>query len=264
MFHHLFVFFSSLARSKYLFRFLLSFIFTLWFTRTAKSTIRQVLFFSHWLSLWKQHFDNLLGKHPKVTHEPMRKIISNQLNIKLGHFTLGELDSVLRKIKDRKEAGLHEILPDVWMTREFDDILLQHCNAVYNQNIIVRWTKECIITFPKKGDFGIANNYWGITLTSIAAKIYYALLRNRIEPKIEKILRKKNGFRRNRSTTSQILTIRRILEGVRKKILEAIISFVDFSKTFDSIQRGKMEEIQLNYGLPKETIAAVMMQYKNT
>ena len=40
-------------------------------------------------------------------------------------------------------------------------------------------------------------------------------LQNRIEPKIDNILRKnQNGFRRNRSTISQILTIRRILEGV--------------------------------------------------
>ena len=39
-----------------------------------------------------------------------------------------------------------------------------------------------------------------------------------IEPKIDNNLRKnQNGFRRNRSTTTQILTIRRILEGVRAK-----------------------------------------------
>ena len=69
-----------------------------------------------------------------------------------------------------------------------------------------------------KGDLGLAKNYRGITLTSIAAKIYNALQRNRIEPKIDNILRKnQNGIRRNRSTTSQILTIRRILEGVRTK-----------------------------------------------
>ena len=75
--------------------------------------------------------------------------------------------------------------------------------------------KGCILPFPKKGDLGLAKNYRGITLTSIAAEIYNALLRNRIEPKIDIILRKnQNGFRRNRSTTSQILTIRRILEGV--------------------------------------------------
>ena len=102
--------------------------------------------------------------------------------------------------------------------------------------------KGCTLLFPKKGDLGLAKNYRRITLPSIAAKIYNAQLRNRIEPKIENILRKKqNGFQRNRSTTSQILTIRRIFEGVRAKILQAILLFVDFTKTFDSIHREKME-----------------------
>ena len=69
---------------------------------------------------------------------------------------------------------------------------------------------------PKKGDLRLAKNYRGITLTSIAARIYNALLHNRTEHKIEKIFRKdQNDFRKNRSTTSQILTIRRILEGIR-------------------------------------------------
>ena len=119
--------------------------------------------------------------------------------------------------------------------------------------------------FPKKGDHGLARNYRGITLTSIAAKIYNALLRNRIEPKIDNILRKnQNGFRRNRSTTSQILTIRRILEGVRAKNLQATLLFVHFTKAFDSIHRGKMEQILLAYGLPKETVAAIMILNRNT
>ena len=72
--------------------------------------------------------------------------------------------------------------------------------------------------FPKKGDFGLTKNYRCLTHTFLAVKIYNALLCNCIEPKIEKILRKnQNGSRRNRSTTSQILTIRRILESIRGK-----------------------------------------------
>ena len=54
------------------------------------------------ITLWKQHFENLLGNLPKVTHEPITRIISKQLDIKLGPFTLEELDSVLRKNKNRK------------------------------------------------------------------------------------------------------------------------------------------------------------------
>ena len=41
-----------------------------------------------------------------------------------------ELDSVLRKIKNRKAARLGEITPEEWKTREFDDILLRHCNTL--------------------------------------------------------------------------------------------------------------------------------------
>ena len=117
------------------------------------------------------------------------------MDVELGQF-MQELESVLRKIKDRKAAGLDEIPPEIWKTREFENILLWHCNAVYNQNTIDRCTKGCILPFPKEGDLGMAKNYRGITLTSIATKIYNALLCNCIEPKIEKILgRTKMAFR---------------------------------------------------------------------
>ena len=68
--------------------------------------------------------------------------------------------------------------------------------------------------------------------------LYYHL-----EPKREKIIWKNYyGFRRNRSTTSPILTIRPILEGVRAKNLDVTISFVDFFKAFDSIHRGRLNK----------------------
>ena len=61
------------------------------------------------IKLWKQHFENLLTNPLNVTQEPITRIISKQLDIKLGLFTKEELDSVLRKIKNRKAAGLDEI-----------------------------------------------------------------------------------------------------------------------------------------------------------
>ena len=62
---------------------------------------------------WKQHFENLLGNPPKVTHAPITRIISKPLGIKLGPFTQEELDSVLRKNKNWKATGLDEISPEV-------------------------------------------------------------------------------------------------------------------------------------------------------
>ena len=51
------------------------------------------------VKLWEQHFKKLLGNPPKITDEPITRIISKQLDIKLGPFNKEELDSVLKKLK---------------------------------------------------------------------------------------------------------------------------------------------------------------------
>ena len=43
-----------------------------------------------------------------------------------------------------------------------------------------------------------------------------------------------------------------------------MLLFVDFTKAFDFIHRGKMEQILLAYSLPKETLAAITILYRNT
>ena len=203
----------------------------------------------------------------KLRHLPKNKSqknISIQLDIKIGQFTHVEPNSVLGTIKI-KAARLEEIPLQVWKTRGIDDILLRYCNAVNNQNTTDRLTKRCILPFPEKIDFGIVKNYGDITLTSKGAKIYSALIHNRIEPKIEKILRKnENGFQRNWSMTSQILTIRKILEAVRANNLEATLLFVDFSKVFDSIHRGEDGANTFRLRTHAISIAAIMILYKNT
>ena len=54
------------------------------------------------------------------------------------------------------------------------------------------------------------------------------------------------------------------IRRVRAKNLQATLIFVDFTKAFDSIHRGKMEQILLAYCIPKETVAAITILYRNT
>ena len=46
------------------------------------------------------------------------------------------------------------------------------------------------------------------------------------------------------------------LKASGKKNLQVTLLFVDFTKAFDSIHRGKLEQILLAYALPEETGAA--------
>ena len=105
-------------------------------------------------------------------------------------------------------------------------------------------------------------NYWDITITAISINVYNAMLLNHIQPEIEKILRKiRSVFW---EINLQLLWFKQSVARVCAKKLEATLLFVNFSKAFDSIHRGKIEQILLVYGLPKETVRVIMMFYKNT
>ena len=54
------------------------------------------------------------------------------------------------------------------------------------------------------------------------------------------------------------------MDSLNSHKLQATLLFVDFTKSFDSIHRGKMGQILLAYGLPKETVAAITILYRNT
>ena len=147
----------------------------------------------------------------------------------------------------------------------FHQLLLKYCNLAFTELLCPSvWPKSHIIPFPKKGDLSLATNYRGISLLSIAAKIFNKLILNRLVPKIDPLLRKnQNGFRSGRSTLSQILTLRRIIEECQLCNPDVTFIFIDFSKAFDSIDRSVMFEILGLYGIPQPMLDAIRLLYTN-
>ena len=155
------------------------------------------------------------------------------------------------------------------MSRSFEDgvlndELLHVCNQTLNGKKPLNWSKRIIITFPKKGDLGIPKNYGGISLTCIAAKIYNMILLHHIQSPIENIFRdNQNDFRPGRSTVGHILTLRRLMEGIKAKNRTAVLTFIDFRQAFDPIQNKKMLKILRAYGIPRMIVNAVTVMYNN-
>ena len=147
-----------------------------------------------------------------------------------------------------------------------DNIILDFCNStLIDKRKPEQWSILNIVPVPKKGDLTNPNNYRGIALTSIVAKILNRMILNRIRPEVEKILRiNQNGFRPGRSTTSHILTLRRIIEGVKARNLTAVMTFVDFKKAFDTVHRGTMMAILRAYGIPSEIVDVIKLLYTGT
>ena len=217
------------------------------------------------ISAWKDHFATLLGAPPTSSTTPIHTIVHEELNINTDDFSLEELDSCIRSLKNNKAAGLDDIPAEVWKSRILDEDLLDYCNKTLNGDKPSIWSSSGIVPVPKKGDLSNPANYRGISLTPIAAKIYNKLILNRLQPHIDPLLRpNQNGFRKGRGTTSQILTIRRLIEGIKSKNLKSVLVFVDFKKAFDSIDRKKLMKILRAYGIPEKLVQAIAVMYTNT
>ena len=91
------------------------------------------------------------------------------------------------------------------------DVVHGFCAEVYSSlKPPNQWTTSVLVPLPKKGDLHFLTKYLGISLLSIAAKVY-----NRIRG-VDPILRNNQPrFRPGRSCTQQIHILRRILEGLQ-------------------------------------------------
>ena len=91
------------------------------------------------------------------------------------------------------------------------------------------------------------------------------MILNRIKSGIDHKLRiNQNGFRNNRSTAGHIFAVRRILEGVKKKNLPALFTFIDLRKAFDTVHRGKMFKILQAYRIPDILVTAIRNMHRDT
>ena len=73
------------------------------------------------------------------------------------------------------------------------------------------------------------------------------------------------GFRPKRSSRAeQIFTLRRIIEKSQEFQVPLAVSFIDFSKAFDSIHRPSLWGILLSYGIPERIVKAIGNIYDNS
>ena len=96
--------------------------------------------------------------------------------------------------------------------------------------------ESIIVPIHKKGVKTDCNNYRGISLLSTTYKTLSNILLSRLIPRAEEIIGDHQcGFRRNRSTTDHIFSIRQILEKKWKHNEAVHQLFIDFKKAYDSV-----------------------------
>ena len=179
----------------------------------------------------------------------------------------GNQEGHKKKLKIKKAAGLDDAIMAEALQGGGDtmaEALHSFCSELfYTLNPPEQWVTNAIIPLPKKDDL-TQINYRGISLMSMAAKVYNKILLNRIPCHIDSILRKNQaGFRKSRSCAKQIHIPRRIMEGFQNYQRPQCVTFIDFKKAFDSIDRKVMFTVLQRYGIPEKVVNATKVLYNN-
>lgn len=153
----------------------------------------------------KENFDNKTEFEKKpctVTDDNLDKEI-----------TIQEIKNALKSLKNNKSAGCDEI------NNEFLKVLPDNCleflkeffNQIYNeQQTPGNWSKILVTMIHKKGKKDVIENYRPIALINCLAKVFTAILKNRLEKWLEEkeiLIEEQSGFRKKRGCRDNIFVL---------------------------------------------------------
>ena len=149
------------------------------------------------------------------------------------------MEAVVKALKTGKSAGVDNIPAELVQAggEAMIDILTAICNKIWKTvEWPTTWTQSLVITFPKKGNLQLCQNYRTISLISHPSKVMLKIILNRLQPQAQEIIAEvQAGFRAGRSTTEQILNLRILCEKYLQHQQNLYQVFIDFKKAFDRV-----------------------------
>ena len=203
-------------------------------------------------SEWLSHYTSLLqgvtkGKIPDniAEHGPLDYEI-----------TLEELMKAKGILKPGKATGVDIVNNEMIMEAliMYPEAFRNIMNTLLKQGVgVTQWLTSLLVPIHKKGASDDPNNYRGIALISCLAKLFYAILNNRLMDfclQHQILSPTQLGFMAgNRTSDAHIILHNLINEYCHKKKSRIYGCFVDFSKAFDSIPRDRMFQKLLDIGV---------------
>ena len=217
-------------------------------------------------SEFKAHFETLLNQDNVNTESEGVSDLDNAPYIPIldDPFTPQELDEALKDMNMNKSycglcPGLFVRLPALWLM-----FFLTMFNTLFlSLNYLLHWGYSKLVVLFKSGDRMVCGNYRGISIMDTLSKIYDILLLNRLKLwfSVDKC---QAGAQRKRGCIEQILSLRLLIDLVIFKKKKLYVMFVDFSKAYDRVPRGKMISYLKELGCGKRMLYAIRNMYSNT
>jgi sorting nexin-29 len=174
-----------------------------------------------------------------------------------------ELEKAIGKLKVNKAPGEDDIIVELFKNAGQELKKRLHmliCNIWREEKMPDVWRVGLIVALFKKGDKMKCENYRRITLLNVAYKVLASIILERLKQYSEEILGEYQcGFRPQRRTTDQIFVVRQILEKFYAHDIDLHLLFIDFKKASDCINKKKLSEALVSFGIPKKINRLVKM-----
>ena len=183
---------------------------------------------------------------------------------------LEELQKVIRNLKHKKAAGPDDIRAEAFkaglniLGLEFLEIL----NSCINGGPMPEnWRDTRYWPIHKKGKRDVAQNYRGIAISNIGAKIWSQILCNRLTEEVEEkglLPETQSGFRKGRSTIDNIYILNAFAQDRLENGGNMFALFIDLSAAFDTVNRSQLFQLMERKGISDYLIECCKEIYRRT
>ena len=228
------------------------------------------------VEVWVNHFSKLLGTHKEkddnTTSQCNRGGGQSEYEDRLCQpITMEEVQWALRRVRKDAAPGQDEVGAEMMMADCLADVWLNLFQICWEFSIVPSvWKEGIVVPVPKKQVRGVCevDNFRGVSLSSIVCKVMCMVLNGRLSVVAEEeglIAEEQGGFRKMRGCRDQVLSL--VLLGQREMLKKSgglMTAFIDFSKAYDRIDRGKLWKCLESMGVSEKFLSFLQSLYAGT
>jgi len=179
-----------------------------------------------------------------------------------------EVREAIGNLKNGKAAGVDGLTAEMLKYGGGAVIGWMHkiCDLAWKEGRVPSdWTKAIIVPVYKgKGSRNECGNYRGISLLSIAGKVYGKIVTERVQQITEcRISEEQGGFRKGRGCVDQIFSLRMTVEKMLTKGKKVYAAFMDLEKAYDRIDWTALWDVLKVYGVGGKLLNGIKAFYKD-
>ena len=128
------------------------------------------------------------------------------------------------------------------------------------------WKNAVIVTLYKsKGDIGKCKNYRGISLLSVAGKVYARILDERVRKVTEGLIgEEQGGYRKGKGCVDQIFAVKQVCEKAKERGPKVYMGFMDLEKAYDRVDRSVLWQVLIMYGIGGKLLNGIRSMYEGS